>query len=232
MAGDLPGGPIDPADPGGPADPADPADSADPDGFPRRRGPGRPAGRRGGAADTRRQILDAARTEFARAGYAGTSVRGIARTAGVDPALVHHYFGPKESVFVAALDLPFDPDRLVPDILSGGPDHMGERLARYFFSLWEDPEIQPRLLALLRTVLSGDAAAGLISDFMTTEMVTRLARELDTPDALLRANMCGAQLMGLAFTRYVLCMEPVASTDVDTLVASVGPTLQRYLCGD
>lgn len=215
MAGDLTGGPTGPAD-----------------GFARRRGPGRPAGRRGGAADTRRQILDAARSEFARAGYAGTSVRGIARTAGVDPALVHHYFGPKESVFVAALDLPFDPDALVPDIFAEGPEHVGQRLARHFFGLWEDPEIRPRLLALLRTVLSGDAAAGLLSDFMTTEMVHRLARELDTPDALLRASMCGAQLMGLAFTRYVLAMEPVASTDVDTLVAAVGPTLQRYLCGD
>lgn len=223
MAGEFSEGP---GIPDGPADSEGAAVEAVP-----RRGPGRPAGRRDGA-DTRRQILEAARSEFARTGYAGTSVRGIARTAGVDPALVHHYFGPKDRIFVAAMDLPFDPDNLVPDVVVDGPEHMGERLARHFFGLWEDPVIRPRLLALLRTALSGDAGAGLISDFMTSELAQRLAGELDSPDALLRASMCGAQLMGLSFSRYVLCLEPVAGTDVETLVAMVAPTLQRYLQGD
>ncbi|NUU20250.1 MAG: TetR/AcrR family transcriptional regulator, partial [Streptomycetaceae bacterium] len=143
----------------------------------------------------------------------------------------HHYFGPKQHVFVAALDLPFDPGALVPQLLADGPDGMGERLARFFFQVWEDPELQPRMLALLRTILAGDPAAGLIRDFMTTELVGRVARDLDAPDAELRANLCAAQLMGLAFTRYVLHMEPMASTDVETLVGAVGPTLQRYLGG-
>lgn len=196
-----------------------------------RRGPGRPAGRRTGAPDTRRQILDAARTEFARTGYSGTSVRGIARSAGVDPALVHHYFGPKERVFAAALDLPVDPGDLVARILAGGPDRMGESLARVFFGLWDDPDLHPRMLALLRTLLAGDEAGGLIRDYLTTEVVARLVRELDVPDAELRAGLCGAQLTGVAFTRYVLLMEPLASADTETLVAAVGPALQRYLAG-
>ncbi|MDI2132922.1 TetR/AcrR family transcriptional regulator [Yinghuangia seranimata] len=230
-----------------------------------RRGPGRPAGRRSGAPDTRRQILDAARAEFARSGYAGTSVRGIARSAGVDPALVHHYFGPKERVFIAALDLPLDPDVLVPHILADGPDRMGERLARFFFTLWEDPELQPRMLALLRTTLAGDEwdgaeptaggesgeaasgtgdgrppgadgrpVGGLIRDFLTTALFARVARELDAdaPEAALRAGLAASQMMGLAFGRYVLGLEPLASTPPETLVAAVGPTLQRYLRGE
>ncbi|MCF2528450.1 TetR/AcrR family transcriptional regulator [Yinghuangia soli] len=204
---------------------------AAPGDAPERRGPGRPAGRRTGAPDTRRQILEAARTEFARSGYEGTSVRGIARSAGVDPALVHHYFGPKEHVFIAALDLPFDPDALVPELTTDGPDRMGERLARYFFALWEEPDIRPRMLAMLRTVLSGTPAAGLIKEFMTHEMIGRVVRELGVRDAALRANLCTAQLMGVAFTRYVLCLEPIASADPEVLTAEIAPTLQRYLQG-
>lgn len=198
---------------------------------PRRRGPGRPPGRPGGAADTRRLILDAAREEFARTGYAGTSIRGIARSAGVDPALVHHYFGPKERVFVAALDLPFDPEPLVPHLLAEGPEHVGERLARFFFDQWEDPALRPRMTALLRTMLNGSEGSGLVRDFLITEMVGKMAGILDVPDAELRADLCWAQLTGLAFSRYVLCVEPVASADVETLVAALAPTLQRYLGG-
>jgi AcrR family transcriptional regulator len=206
--------------------------AAEADEAPRRRGPGRPTGRRGSAPDTRRLILEAARAEFARTGYAGTSVRGIARSAGVDPALVHHYFGPKSRVFIAALDLPLDPDEVVPHMLAGGPGEMGERLARYFLALWEDPQLQPRLLGMLRTALAGDEASALIRDFLAAHLVERVARDLGLTDGVLRVGMCAAELSGVACARYVLALEPLASADAEVIVAAVGPTLQRYLDGE
>ena len=63
-------------------------------------------GRRPGTPDTRDAILAVARRRFATRGYDATSLRGIAAEAKVDPALLIHYFGTKEGLFVAATGLP------------------------------------------------------------------------------------------------------------------------------
>lgn len=97
-------------------------------------------GRRRGNAGTRQQILDIARTQFADLGYEGVSLRGIARAAGVDPALVHHYFDGKSGLFADVMQLPLDPAVALPAVLSGDVDRLGERLLRFFLSLWESPD--------------------------------------------------------------------------------------------
>ncbi|MFI1383115.1 TetR family transcriptional regulator [Embleya sp. NPDC020886] len=195
-----------------------------------RRGPGRPPGRRGDASATREGILGAARVEFAARGYAGASVRAIARAAGVDPALVHHYFGPKDRVFIAAMDLPLEPEALVARVFAAGVEQAGERLAESFVTLWDHPDTGPRLLAILRTAVS-DGGNPAFREFVGAELTTRLAEGIGGDDGALRANLCASQLLGVALTRYVLGLEPIASTSSAELIDRLAPILQRHLSG-
>ena len=110
-------------------------------------------GRRPGSPDTRAAILEAARGLFASSGLSGTSVRAVAAKAGVDPALVHHYFGTKEDLFMAALALPFDPREVLGPVVALGPDGAADRLLRVFLSIWDDPELQVPMIALARSLI-------------------------------------------------------------------------------
>ena len=186
-------------------------------------------GRRPGASGSREAILDAAREAFAEHGYDGASIRAIARRADVDPALVHHFFGTKDELFRTAMELPIEPAVVLPALLEGGPDGVGERLVRFFLGVWEEPAPRARILAVLRSAVRHDDAAELLRTFVTREVVGRVAATLEVPDAQLRATLVGSQLVGLAMVRYVVRVEPLASADVETVVAAVAPTLQRYL---
>ncbi|EST27517.1 MULTISPECIES: TetR family transcriptional regulator [Streptomyces] len=198
------------------------------DAAPRRRG--RPAR---SDADTgpgaRERILEAARTEFAERGYDKTSVRGIAKVAGVDPALVHHYFGTKEEVFGAAIEVSFEPALVIPTLLTGGTDGIGERLARYFIGVWENPVSRAPLLAIVRSALTNDAAAAMLRKFVLRRLLERIAVELDVPDPTLRAELAASHMIGIALLRYVIKAEPLASVETEEIVRLVAPTLQRYL---
>jgi AcrR family transcriptional regulator len=191
----------------------------------------RRTGRRPGGADTRGAVLEAARAEFGARGYDKASMRGIARVAGVDAALLHHYFGSKEQLFLAALDFPIDPAAVVQLITSGEPDRIGERLVRFLLTIWGQPEILDRLLAVLRTAVGSEQIAALLRDFMVRELVVRLAAELDVENPELRAELVLSQILGLAVARYVLRAEPIASATEEELVPLLAPTFQRYLAG-
>jgi AcrR family transcriptional regulator len=191
----------------------------------RPRGPGR----RPGSADTRGEILAAARSEFATRGYDGATIRGIARVAGVDPALVHHYFGGKEQVFVAAMELPFDPAEMIPLILAGDPDQLGERMVRFFLWMWGDDNRRAPFLALLRSATTSEAAAGMLRSFIAQAVLSRVAEQLDVPDRELRITLAVSHLIGLALGRYVIQVGPLAAASEDEIVAIVAPTIQRYL---
>jgi AcrR family transcriptional regulator len=192
---------------------------------PAKRGPGR----RPGTGDTRGEILEAARHQFAEKGYDGASVRGIARAASVDPALVHHFFGSKEQVFVAAMALPIDPGEIVPDVLAGDPALLGERFARAFLGLWSDPEFREPMLALLRSATTGEPAAAMLREFVGAAMLGRLAQNLDAPDVALRISTAAAQMVGVAMLRYVIKIPALVTATDEEIVALVAPTLQRYL---
>ena len=188
-------------------------------------------GRRPGGGDTRAEILEAARAEFAAHGYDGTSLRAVARAADVDPALVHRFFGGKPGLFGAAMDLPADPGALVRAMLQDGTDGLGERIVRTFLGVWDSPEAQERLVALLRAGASSAASAELLRGFVTEAVLAPLAEATGRPDGRLRASLAGSQLVGLAMARYVVRIEPLASADVDTIAPLLGATLQRYLTG-
>ncbi|MET9706642.1 TetR family transcriptional regulator [Streptomyces griseus] len=195
---------------------------------PRRRG--RPSRRTASEGpDARTRILAAARTEFAERGYDKTSIRGIARAAGVDGALVHHYFGTKDEVFAAAVEVTFEPALVVHTVLGGPPEGLGERLARFFLSVWEDPATRSPLLAILRSALTHEAAAKVLREFVLRRLLERIAAELDVPDATFRAELAASHMIGIATLRYMIRAEPLASADPEEIVAMVAPALQRYL---
>jgi AcrR family transcriptional regulator len=185
-------------------------------------------GRRPGAAGTRDRILVAARTHFGEVGYEGATIRGIAAAAGVDPKLVLHYFGSKDGVFVAALEFPFDPSAVLPKLIEPGLEGLGVRLARFFLETWESPA-GSRMLALMRSVVASERAASLLRDFVTREVLARLAQALKLDEPRLRATLAASQLIGVAFLRYIVKVEPLSSVPAGTVAKWVGPALQRYL---
>ncbi|MBB2912530.1 AcrR family transcriptional regulator [Streptosporangium becharense] len=189
----------------------------------------RRSGRRPGSADTRGQILAAAREIFAEKGFDKATVRGIARQAGVDPALVHHYFDGKEGVFVAAMELPVNPEKVIPVILAGPRAEAGERLARLILTITSDPGARQPLLALVRTAMTNDRMVVTIREFMTHALLHRVAESLGVPPVRMEAAF--AQLFGVVLVRYVFELEPMASAEVEELVELLGPTIQRYVDG-
>lgn len=187
------------------------------------------AGRRPGRPDTRALILQAAKTEFAGKGFDRATLRSIASTAGVDPALVHHYFGSKDDLLLAALEVPFDPREVVPELAKGGTDGLGLRIAQRFVSIWDTEELRLPLVALIRTSLSSEAATAVLRDGLVRMILQPITAAIDTPDALLRSQLVASQLLGLAVARYVLRLEPLASAPAEVVAATIGATLQRYI---
>jgi AcrR family transcriptional regulator len=189
-------------------------------------------GRRPGEPDTRERIADAARRLFAERGFDRTSIRAVAAEAGVDPALVHHYFGTKQRLFLEAVDFPIDAVRSLELLSVDDVDGVGERLVRFALQLWDDPVVLPRLLGVLRSAVTDAEAARMLAVLFTRQGPVQLVRSLGTDQPDLRAALVGTQLVGLAVARHVLRVEPLASADHETIVAAVGPTMQRYLMGD
>jgi AcrR family transcriptional regulator len=194
----------------------------------------RPRGRRPGGADTRAAIIEAARSEFAAQGYDATSLRAIARTAGVDPALVHHYFGGKPEVFAAVVDMRVDPAALIERVLAGPREEVGEALVRTFLMVWDSEEGRQRFLALVRSAMSHEEATRMLREFLTHvvfgRVTTALARDgADREELQLGAGLAAGQMVGMAIMRYVIRFPGVEHASHDELAAMLGPTVQRYL---
>ncbi|RMI31377.1 TetR/AcrR family transcriptional regulator [Nocardia stercoris] len=190
-----------------------------------------PIGRRPGSADTRAILLDTARKLFADNGYDRTSVRDIATAAGVDPALIRHYFGNKDGLFRATMGWPFDPAELAARIVDGDLEGIGERLARVFLALWDQPESRGRLEAILRGAATHEESATLARQFIQDQLYQLVAAALPGPDPELRIDLAMAQLLGIAYLRYILRVEPIASESIDNLATRVAPTITSHLIG-
>ncbi|KPI21134.1 transcriptional regulator, TetR family [Actinobacteria bacterium OK074] len=215
----------------GPAPAGPPAPAEQPPAPAERRGRGRPTRTQAAATPaTRDLILAAAREEFSARGYDKTSVRGIAKAAGVDSALVHRYFGTKEQIFEAAITVAFAPVLTEPSAITDGPlDGVGERLARFVFGVWENPVTRTPLLAVVRSAVNNETAAAIMRRLVAAQLMRRIADRLDLPDPELRAELAAAQLVGAAVLRYVIKVEPLASADVEQIIARVAPVVQGHL---
>ncbi|MGY1770466.1 TetR/AcrR family transcriptional regulator [Blastococcus sp. SYSU D00813] len=178
-------------------------------------------------------MLAAARAAFAERGYDGASIRAIAAAAEVDPALVHHYFGTKDKLFLAAVEAPADPEQFLPEVLAGGREELGANVVRMLLRVWDGPT-RPAGLALVRSAVGNEWGARMLREFLVSQVLRRVVGTLDLPEDEVapRGALVASQLIGVVMTRYVLRVEPLASAPAEQVVAAVGPTVQRYLTGD
>ncbi|AGB21592.1 transcriptional regulator [Mycobacterium sp. JS623] len=186
-------------------------------------------GRPPGKTDTRTVILAVARRMFAETGYDKTSVRDVAAAAGVDPAMIRHYFGSKTELFRATMGWPFEPADIAARITAGDRGGIGERLTRVFFEAWERPDSRAPLLAILRGAATHEESANLVRQFIQGQVYAHIAAALGSTDAELRIDLAMSQLLGIAYLRHILCVEPVASTPVNELVERIAPIVSRHL---
>lgn len=189
-------------------------------------------GRRPGRPDTRARILDVARKKFAQNGFDKTTVRAIGSEAQVDAALIHHYFGTKQQLFAASIELPVDPAVVIGPIRNASTEDIGVNLATAVLTVWESPH-RAAVIAAFRSAMAGDKVE-LIRSFLLEVVLREIIPRVDQPPGtgLLRVQLVAAQMSGLLVTRYVLELEPLASLPVEELVPIIAPTLQRYLTGD
>lgn len=188
-------------------------------------------GRRPAGQDTRTALVEAARAVFGENGYDGATVRAIATRAGVDAAMVNHWFGSKEGLFAqAVLQLPFDPLELTETLRDGPDDELGERIVRTFVTRW-DGAGGDVFQALVRSITGHEQAGHVLRDFFG-KFFTRLISAVGSDQIELRTTLCASQVVGMGMIRYVAKFEPMASADVETLVAAVAPNVQRYISGD
>ncbi len=250
----------------------------------------RRSGRRAGESGTREAILAAARAQFAARGYDGATIRAIAAAAAVDPALVHHFYGSKEQLFVAAMRLPVVPSEVLTAALAAGSRDPavspGVHMVRTVLGVWEREDVRGPFLGLLRSAVTSEQAAGMLREFITEAILGPVAAaaaggaggsgrpdksggsdessrpddssgpdDIDSPGGAcgpagpggpgraaaagadqarpeFRAALAASQMVGLALTRYVLALGPIAAASADDLAAAIGPTLERYLAGD
>ncbi|MDT5146031.1 MAG: hypothetical protein QOC58_676 [Mycobacterium sp.] len=193
-----------------------------------RRRPGRPAG----ASDTRDRILSSARDLFARNGITNTSIRAVAAAAGVDSALVHHYFGTKEKLFAAAVRIPIDPMDVIRPLREVPVDELGYTLPSMLLPLW-DSEIGAGFIATLRSLLAG-SEVNLFRSFIQDIIAVEVGSRVDDPpgSGIVRIQFVASQLVGVVMARYILELEPFASLPPERIAATIAPNLQRYLTGD
>ena len=194
---------------------------------------GKRSGRRPGRPDTRQDILNAARVAFAADGYDRTSIRRIATDAGVDPALIHHYFATKDRLFLAAIEAPFVPSELISQVAEGDFATFGRRLVATFVQIW-DGEIGERAQAFLRSVIAHPDRRTLVNDFVLTQILREAlghaAPDLDHAET--RGSLVASQLLGLALTRNMFQLPPLQALTPEQIVRIYAPTIQRYLTAE
>ncbi|MCS3782363.1 TetR/AcrR family transcriptional regulator [Tsukamurella ocularis] len=195
-------------------------------------GPVHRSGRRSGSPDTRAGILGAARAAFARGGLAGTTVRSVAEAAGVDSALVHHYFGTKQELYLAALAIPADPEFVRAPLRDAPLDDAARALLRALLTMWDGP-LRDVGVAVIRTNLGNDGDPAIVRGFLLEIALGELIGRMDAGpgDGVLRANLMVGQVFGLLVARYVVGFEPLASLTVDELVDLAAPPLQQVITG-
>ena len=188
-------------------------------------------GRRAGESGTRATIESTARRMFATLGYDRTTVRQVALEAGVDPALVVHYFGSKVALFAQVADLPAAPDLVVARLADGPRREAGRRLASFVLETLESEDGRHRMLALVRAATSEPEATRLLRERITTELLQPVAERIGGGHAEYRASLVMMHVVGLAMARYVIQVEPLASLPAAAVAADLAPRLQACLSG-
>lgn len=188
-------------------------------------------GRRPGTTTTRSDIALVAMRQFAKLGYDRTTFRSIAAEASVDPALIVRFYKTKQQLFAQVTKLPFDASLILPKLILGDVEKIGERLARFIIQMLDSPQTGDIITAMVRAAATESEAATLLRQILSREIFTPLVAHLSSDKADLRANLAASQVVGLIFARYITAFEPLASATPEEIVSAVGPTFQRYLAG-
>ncbi|PJJ45679.1 TetR family transcriptional regulator [Glutamicibacter mysorens] len=191
---------------------------------------GRPKGSTTGT--TKAAILRAASKEFSHAGYEAASLRSVARRAGVDPALVHHYFKDKDDLFVQTMHIPVNPGEIIAQAATAPLEQMGEALVRALLTTWRKPAFRTAATAMIRGLISSSSATKILRPFLQKEIFSRLGSRLPEDSAEPRVALVASQIIGLIVARYIIDLEPLASMDDEQVIKLVAPTIQRYLTGE
>lgn len=186
-------------------------------------------GRRPGHSGTREAIHTAAAKQFAAQGYDRTSLRSIAREAGVDPGLVTHFFGSKEKLFLAVVEFPFETKRVVADVLAGDRAEIGVRLARFVVSVLGSAEKAARLVGLVRAAASEEQAARLVRESITRDLLVPMAQGLGMDEPELRGALVASQTVGMLTARNIVKLPALTALSAERLTAVIAPVYQHYL---
>jgi AcrR family transcriptional regulator len=181
--------------------------------------------------DIKHVVLDAARGMYARQGYVKTTIKGVAAAAGVAPDLVRRYYASREELFAAAMRLPVDPATAIAQLLAPGFDGLGERLVRVTLRMLDEPETRDQIAAMVRDGAGAAKASAALREFLESVIVDRVAAALRVPDARMRVTLAISYVVGVAGSRYVLRMEPLASATEEEVVRLVAPAVQTALAG-
>lgn len=193
-----------------------------------RRGRGRPPGESG----TREAIIEEARRQFSDLGYRRTTLRSVARAAGVDPRLLLHYFGSKRNLFLESVELPIEPERIIDTVFAHGMENVGRSAAELILSVLEEPRSRRALTALLRAAVSEPEAAELIRELLAERILLPIANRVGGDQPELRAALAGSQIVGLATARHLIGLEPLARASRAELARALAPVIDHYLRGD
>ncbi|MEZ0349251.1 TetR/AcrR family transcriptional regulator [Mycobacterium sp. pR1184] len=178
------------------------------------------------------RITAAARDEFAQHGWAGTTIRAVARGADVDPALVYHYFGSKEGLLDAATNPPQKFLENVAKVWTTPVDRLGAALITFLLSAWADDEVAPTLRAILQTAAHEPATHEKLRRIVESSLMGVSNLGVDERDRMIRSGLVSSQMMGFALMRYVWKIEPIASMTEGEAIAAIAPNLQHYVSGD
>ena len=193
-----------------------------------RRGRGRPPGESG----TREAIIEEARRQFSDLGYRRTTLRSVARAAGVDPRLLLHYFGSKRNLFLESVELPIEPERIIDTVFAHGMENVGRSAAELILSVLEEPRSRRALTALLRAAVSEPEAAELIRELLAERILLPIANRVGGDQPERRAALAGSQIVGLATARHLIGLEPLARASRAELARALAPVIDHYLRGD
>jgi AcrR family transcriptional regulator len=178
------------------------------------------------------RIVAAARDQFAENGWAGTTIRAIARSADVDPALVYHYFGSKEGLLDAATNPPQKWLESIAEVWTTPIEQLGKALITLLLVSWADNDIGPTLRAILQTAAHEPSTREKLRRVVEGSLMGVSKLGSDEQDRLVRSGLIGSQMMGFALMRFVWKIEPVASMSNNEAIAAIAPNLQRYVDGD
>jgi AcrR family transcriptional regulator len=181
------------------------------------------------ADDLTRSLLEAARAAYSARGYVTTTARGVAAAAGVAPDVMRRYYANRDALFAAARRLPTDPATSIAQLMAPGIDGLGERLVRVTLRMLDEPETREQLTTMMRTGAGAGRATASFREYVDNVLVDRVARALGVPDARMRVTLAMSYLIGIAASRYVLQLEPIASATEDEIVAMVAPAIQAAL---